>query len=244
MRRSGTKILVTVLLPILLAAAPVFSSSGATAHDGDGEFAFIDEIATGDRCVGLSVFQGTEIEEFELEIIGVVRGVSPGSDLILARAEGELLEKTGIMQGMSGSPVYKDGRLIGAISSAWPFCKDPIAGITPIEEMLRAYDMLDAMPTSAGASSRNGRRCPAAANVAACERCSPSSESTMCSSFMASPNCFPILISRVSDHVVIPCRVSKLRTLSRYSISSLAYEKKATVWLSELCFSDSTIYSH
>lgn len=154
MRRSGTKILVTVLLPVLLTAAPVFSSSGATAHDGDGEFAFIDEIATGDRCVGLSVFEGTEIEEFELEIIGVVRGVSPGSDLILARAEGELLEKTGIMQGMSGSPVYKDGRLIGAISSAWPFCKDPIAGITPIEEMLRAYDMLDAMPTSASAPGR------------------------------------------------------------------------------------------
>ncbi len=154
MRRSGTMILSAVLLSVLFTAVPVSSPSGATARDGDGEFAFIDEIATGDRCVGLSVFQGTEIEEFELEIIGVVRGVSPGSDLILARAEGELLEKTGIMQGMSGSPVYKDGRLIGAIASTWPFCKDPIAGITPIEEMLRAYDMLEEMPTSASASGR------------------------------------------------------------------------------------------
>ncbi len=151
MHRSGTMIFIAVLMPVLLAAAPVSGASDDAPRGGDAEFVFVEEVATGDRCVGLSVFQGTEIEEFELEIIGVVRGVSPGSDLILARAEGELLEKTGIMHGMSGSPVYKDGRLIGAIASAWSFCKDPIAGITPIKEMLRAYDMLDEMPTSAGA---------------------------------------------------------------------------------------------
>jgi hypothetical protein len=163
MRRFRKMPLTAILLSVLLAAAPVFGSpSGASPggashsdashgdapHSGGVEFAFIDEIAPGDRCTGLSVFHGTEIEEFELEILGVVRDVSPGSDLILARAEGELLENTGIMQGMSGSPVYKGGRLIGAIASAWSFCKEPIAGITPIEEMLRAYDMLDEMPAS------------------------------------------------------------------------------------------------
>ncbi len=152
MRRFGQMLLTSTLLFIPLAAASVFGPFCAVAHgaehSGGAEFAFIDEIAPGDRCTGLSVFQGTEIEEFELEILGVVRDVSPGSDLILARAEGELLEKTGIMQGMSGSPVYKNGRLIGAIASAWSFCKEPIAGITPIEEMLRAYDMLDEMSSS------------------------------------------------------------------------------------------------
>ncbi len=153
MRRFGKMLLTAILLFVPLAAASTSGSlgdvsHGGALHSGGAKFAFIDEIAPGDRCIGLSVFQGTEIEEFELEILGVVRDVSPGSDLILARAEGELLEKTGIMQGMSGSPVYKNGRLIGAIASAWSFCKEPIAGITPIEEMLRAYDMLDEMPPS------------------------------------------------------------------------------------------------
>ena len=101
------------------------------------------KIEPGDRCVGRTVFSGTEIEEFEVEILGIVRGSAPGSDLIVARAFGETLERTGILQGMSGSPVYLDGRLVGAMSSTWAYTKEPIGGITPIGEMLPALDAMD-----------------------------------------------------------------------------------------------------
>ena len=87
---------------------------------------------------GLSVFRGTSIDSFPLTILGVLKGNRPGADLILARARGEFLERTGIIAGMSGSPVYINGRLIGAVAYTWAFTKDPVAGITPIGEMLDA----------------------------------------------------------------------------------------------------------
>ncbi len=117
---------------------------GARADTREGHFMPVEELKRGDRCVGRTVFVGYEVEEFELEILGVVRGAAPGTDLIIGRAEGALLENTGILEGMSGSPVYKDGRLIGAIASTWQFSKEPIAGITPIGEMLPALELMDA----------------------------------------------------------------------------------------------------
>jgi hypothetical protein len=95
-----------------------------------------DSLRAGMAGVGYSVFQDTRIDTFGVTILGVLKGNRPGGDLILARAEGPYLERTGIIAGMSGSPVYVRGRLIGAIAFAWPFNKDPIAGITPIGEML------------------------------------------------------------------------------------------------------------
>ena len=85
---------------------------------------------------GLSVFRGTQVDSFPMTILGVLKGNRPGADLILARARGDFLERTGIIAGMSGSPVYIGGKLIGAVSYTWAFTKDPVAGITPIGEML------------------------------------------------------------------------------------------------------------
>jgi len=95
-----------------------------------------DSLRAGMRGVGYSVFQDARIDTFGVTILGVLKGSRPGGDLILARAEGPYLERTGIIAGMSGSPVYVGGRLIGAIAFAWPFNKDPIAGITPIRDMI------------------------------------------------------------------------------------------------------------
>ena len=99
----------------------------------------VDEVVAGMRGTGITVFQGTERTEFSVEIIGVLRNsMGPRRNLILARLEGGPLAETGVIQGMSGSPVYVDGRLLGAISYAMgSFPKDTIAGITPIDEMLR-----------------------------------------------------------------------------------------------------------
>src|SRR5687768_1060710 len=97
----------------------------------------VDEIRPGMVGVGRTVFQGSELQDFKVEILGVLRNVQgPKRDLILARLEGGPLAHTGVAQGMSGSPVYIDGRLIGAVSySIGAFSKEPIAGITPIAEM-------------------------------------------------------------------------------------------------------------
>jgi hypothetical protein len=86
---------------------------------------------------GRTVFSGTRVEEFQAEILGVLENVGPRQSIILARLHGGPLEQTGVMQGMSGSPVYIDGKLIGAVALSFPFAKEPIAGIRPIEEMLR-----------------------------------------------------------------------------------------------------------
>ena len=86
---------------------------------------------------GLTTFQGTQIDTFQVEILGVLKGaLGPRMDMILARLSGGPLAHTGVIRGMSGSPVYIDGRLIGAIAYGWYFSKDPIAGITPIGHML------------------------------------------------------------------------------------------------------------
>jgi hypothetical protein len=145
------------LTALLVAFTPTIAGrEAARAEARGGDFVSVDELARGDRCVGRTVFEGTEIEEFELEILGVVRGTAPGADLIIGRAEGPILEHTGIMEGMSGSPVYKDGRLVGAIASTWQFSKEPIAGITPIGEMLEALEHLDAEEHTGAAAEVGG----------------------------------------------------------------------------------------
>ena len=106
----------------------------------------VDEVKPGMVGVGRTVFQGTTIEDFKILIIGVLRNTNgPKRDLILARLEGGPLARTGVIAGMSGSPVYIDGRLLGAVSySLGQFATEPIAGITPIEEMIAATTGPDA----------------------------------------------------------------------------------------------------
>jgi SpoIVB peptidase S55 len=98
------------------------------------------EVRAGMEGTGVTVFDGVKREEFKVHVLGVLENVvGPRRSLILARLEGGRLAETGVMQGMSGSPVYVDGRLIGAVSySLGSFAKEPIAGITPIAEMVDA----------------------------------------------------------------------------------------------------------
>ena len=89
------------------------------------------------RGIGKTVFSGDRVEEFQVEILGVLDNIGPKQALILGRLSGGPLAKTGVMQGMSGSPVYIGGKLVGAVAMAFPFATDAIAGIRPIEEMVR-----------------------------------------------------------------------------------------------------------
>jgi len=103
----------------------------------------ISQIKPGMVATGHTVWQGDTIEEFKVHILGVLHNViGPKRDLILAKLEGGPLAQTGVIAGMSGSPVYIDGQLVGAISySLGAFSKEPIAGITPIAEMIDAASL-------------------------------------------------------------------------------------------------------
>lgn len=97
-------------------------------------------LRVGQKAEVRTVFAGDSVETFTAEIVGVLPGGRAEGDLILARATSPRVERTGVAQGMSGSPVYVDGRLIGALSSGWAFSREPVFGITPIAEMLAVLD--------------------------------------------------------------------------------------------------------
>lgn len=98
------------------------------------------EIKTGMTGVGRTVFSGTTIEEFGVEVIGTLENIAPQRNLILVRLSGGPLAQTGVMSGMSGSPIYFGDRLAGAVAYTWGFAKEPLAGVTPIQEMLSIED--------------------------------------------------------------------------------------------------------
>ncbi len=98
----------------------------------------VDQIRPGMVGEGRTVFSGERIDSFKVTILGVLRNFGPNQNMILAELEGGPLAHTGIIAGMSGSPVYVDEKLIGAVAYAFPFAKDPIAGITPFQEMVDA----------------------------------------------------------------------------------------------------------
>jgi hypothetical protein len=99
-----------------------------------------EQLKPGDHAIVRSVFSGDSIEEFQADIVGVLSGGRADGQTIVARATSERLKRLGVAQGMSGSPVYVDGRLVGALSSSWPFEREPLFGITPIREMLALLD--------------------------------------------------------------------------------------------------------
>lgn len=97
----------------------------------------LSEVRAGQRGVGRTVFSGNKVEEFQVEVLGLMENIAPQQSIILARLSGGPLAQTGVIQGMSGSPVYINGRLVGAVAMGFEMAKEPVAGIRPIEEMLR-----------------------------------------------------------------------------------------------------------
>jgi hypothetical protein len=112
----------------------------------------LEAIRPGMEGTARTVFQGETLEEFQVEILGIIENaIGPDQDMILARLHGDTVEHTGVVAGMSGSPVYVDGKLIGAVSyRIGNFAKEPIAGITPIADMLRLGAVADGLPARPG----------------------------------------------------------------------------------------------
>lgn len=96
----------------------------------------LKDVHAGLRGVGETVFSGDRPQSFQVEILGVINNLGPKQAVILAKLSGGPLADTGVLEGMSGSPVYIDGKLLGAVALGFPFAKTAIAGITPIEQMI------------------------------------------------------------------------------------------------------------
>ena len=129
---TGILCLLSSVLSLFLYAGVCF---GGVEVD-KARYITIDEIRPGMPAWCLTVYEGTKVEKFDMQVIDIVRDFRPGRNLILAKGTDPRFIHTGPVAGSSGSPLYIDGRLAGALSVAWYFSKDPLYGATPIEEML------------------------------------------------------------------------------------------------------------
>lgn len=120
---------------ILLAMLGIAVCGAALADPRPETYWNVDAVKPGMKGVGRTVMKGTKIESFDAEVLGVLKNSSPGRDMVLCMLSGLNLDKTGVIQGMSGSPIYIDGKLLGAVAYAWQFNKLPIAGVTPFAQM-------------------------------------------------------------------------------------------------------------
>ncbi len=150
--RAGLTAAATLALTVTPALAAPLSPAVAE------EVMPLSQVQRGQKGYGVSVFAGTARERFEVEVLGVIHDLSPNVSYVLARLSGRGLEDSGVIAGMSGSPVYIDGKLVGAVAFSWPFAKEAIAGITPIEAMRELRGGVPpplAVPTTAMASTRD-----------------------------------------------------------------------------------------
>lgn len=100
----------------------------------------VSEIKAGMEGQGRTIFKGSKIETFDFKVLGVIEKFVPDKDLIIIECDNPVLAESGIIAGMSGSPAYIDGKLIGAVAYGFPFSKRPIGGITPIEDILKTAE--------------------------------------------------------------------------------------------------------
>ncbi len=119
----------------------IFAQNNLSPDASKTRFFPVSEIREGLKGTARTVFRGSEAEEFQVEILGIVPGaIGPHQDMIVGKLSGGGADRTQVFAGMSGSPVYIDGKLVGAISYSFPFSKEPICGITPIEQMLAIFE--------------------------------------------------------------------------------------------------------
>ncbi len=163
------KFAVAVLVTSLCFSSATFAQKAASVEAVQNPKTIaVSQIHAGMRGVAYTVFQGVKPEAMEVEVLGVLRNVNgPKGDIILVRLHGQKVEYTGVVAGMSGSPVYLDGKLAGALAfRIGEFSKEPIAGVTPIADMLE-ISALDRSPAEESAAAKPN------VNVAAGRTASP-----------------------------------------------------------------------
>src|SRR5215217_3446862 len=130
-----------VLIAVLIAAASSFGAAQTVSLPKAPVLFPLEDLRPGMKGTARTVFSGSDTQEFGVEILGVLPGFpGPRQSAIIARLSGSNVDKTGVFAGMSGSPVYIDGKIVGAIAFSFPFSKEPIAGITPIKQMIELFN--------------------------------------------------------------------------------------------------------
>lgn len=150
MKKSFAAVLTLLACTLLLWSAPLTAQQTSLKEKPNKEKSDVkidtrlfplEDVRAGQKGIARTVFSGVEPQEFGVEVLGVIPGFpAPRQSAIIARLTGANVERTGVFAGMSGSPVFIDGRLVGAIAFAFPFAKEPIAGITPIKQMIEIFE--------------------------------------------------------------------------------------------------------
>jgi hypothetical protein len=132
--------ILSAIFVLALATFAVAQKANAPKPTGPELFP-LEDVRPGMKGVARTVFSGSDTQEFGVEILGVLPGFpGPRQSAIIGRLTGSNVDRTGVFAGMSGSPVYIDGKVVGAIAFSFPFSKEPIAGITPIKQMIDLFD--------------------------------------------------------------------------------------------------------
>ncbi len=135
---SDVLLIFALLIPLSLQPS---ASAGGTAKQQIPDIYPAEEVTSGLRGVGYTSFKGNELEEFEFEVLGVLRSWAPKGQIFLVELEHPVTDEGGVIAGMSGSPLYVGGRLLGAVAYGFSFSLRPIAGVTPAEEMFVPVDI-------------------------------------------------------------------------------------------------------
>lgn len=157
-QRWGIAAAVVALAPIWFGPARAQNAPTPEPLISADEMLAVDEVRPGMKGYGRSVFSGTRIERFNVTVVGVLRKIDYGGDMVLVRIDDgyPVTSGSGVSAGMSGSPIYVNEKLVGALAFAWPFAKDPIAGVTPISQMLENYRPGAAPATASPVVARAG----------------------------------------------------------------------------------------
>lgn len=147
-----------IFLTLFLFNLSLFAQNLPPSPPDNPQIIPMSEITEGMEGVGYTVIHGTNVEPFKVKVISVLRKMWHGSDAILIELEGLNLEHSGTVAGMSGSPIYFDGKIAGALAFGWNYAKDPIAGVTPIEEMYKLYN--DTNASKVASISKNSLQTP------------------------------------------------------------------------------------
>jgi hypothetical protein len=199
---------------------PNRAPNAATVKNSGVNIFPLSELKEGMKGTARTVFRGSEPEEFNVEILGVIPGaIGPKQDLIVGKISGGGADRTAVFAGMSGSPVYINGRLVGAISYSFPFSKEPICGITPVEQMIQIFEQnKNASPNS------SAPRAISFAELASVELKSNSPRSAMASSILADSS-VPSLVGQSFQPIATPLSFSGFsqETLNRFAPQLMTY---------------------
>jgi hypothetical protein len=206
------------LLPTLLAALLLLTGlSAATADDTPAIFP-LSQVQPGMKGVAYTIFAGDEIEKVDLVVLGVLHNaLGPKQDIILVQLLGEKAEHTGVVAGMSGSPVYFDGKLAGALSlKLGTFTKEAIGGVTPIENML---DVQNAPEPAANATPQSSAASIQPANI----------ENTFSAARIPLPENFARQTSAGAGQFLVPIE-TPLITTGLYPETVALFSKQLSAW--------------